>query len=60
MIETRMSPLGELNPSALTSMANLASIYRNQGRCKEAEKLDVRVMETRVRALDEEHPDNAD
>ena len=38
-------------------MANLASMYRNQGRWKEAEKLEVRVMETRVRVLSEEHPD---
>ncbi|MDI1492405.1 MAG: hypothetical protein OHK93_003619 [Ramalina farinacea] len=38
-------------------MANLASTYRNQGRWKEAEELEVRVMETRKRVLGEEHPD---
>ena len=38
-------------------MANLASMYRNQGRWKEAEKLEVQVMETRKRVLGEERPD---
>ena len=37
-------------------MANLASTYRNQGRWKEAEELEVQVMETRKRVLGEEHP----
>ncbi|KAF1949884.1 hypothetical protein CC80DRAFT_598520 [Byssothecium circinans] len=37
-------------------MANLASTYGNQGRWKEAEKLEVQVMETRKRVLGEEHP----
>jgi hypothetical protein len=34
------------HPSMLTSMANLAFTYRNQGRWKEAEQLEVQVMET--------------
>jgi Tetratricopeptide repeat len=38
-------------------MANLASTYRNQGRWKEAEKLEAQVMEMRKRVLGEEHPD---
>ncbi|KAH0544448.1 hypothetical protein GP486_008515 [Trichoglossum hirsutum] len=38
-------------------MANLASTYRNQGRWKEAEELEVQVMKTRKRVLGEEHPD---
>ena len=38
-------------------MANLASIYRNQGRWKEAEELEVQVMETSKRVLGQEHPD---
>ena len=38
-------------------MANLASTYRNQGRWKEAEELEVQVMETRKRVLGAEHPD---
>ena len=43
--------LGEEHPDTLTSMANLASTYRNQGRWKEAEKLEVQVMETRKTKL---------
>ncbi|KAF2189776.1 hypothetical protein K469DRAFT_47842 [Zopfia rhizophila CBS 207.26] len=38
-------------------MANLASTYSNQGRWKEAEGLEVRVIETRKRVLGKEHPD---
>jgi hypothetical protein len=38
-------------------MGNLASTYRNQGRWKEAEELEVQVMETRKRVLGQEHPD---
>jgi Tetratricopeptide repeat len=38
------------------SMANLASTYQNQGRWKEAEDLEVQVMETRKRVLGQEHP----
>ena len=38
-------------------MANLASTYSNQGRWKEAEELDVQVMETSSRVLGSEHPD---
>ena len=38
-------------------MANLASTYRNQERWKEAEGLEVQVMETRKRVLGEEYPD---
>ncbi|OCK72871.1 hypothetical protein K432DRAFT_38395 [Lepidopterella palustris CBS 459.81] len=38
-------------------MANLASTYIDQGRWKEAEELDVQVMETRKRVLGEGHPD---
>ncbi|RYP58915.1 hypothetical protein DL770_010331 [Monosporascus sp. CRB-9-2] len=38
-------------------MANLASTYWNQGRWEEAEKLEVRVMETRKMKLGANHPD---
>ncbi|OCK74099.1 kinesin light chain, partial [Lepidopterella palustris CBS 459.81] len=56
--------LAEEHPSVLTSMGNLASTFRNQGRW-EAEELSVqmmifvrvREMETRNRVLREEHPD---
>ena len=48
--------LGAEHPDTLTSMANLASTYRNQGRWKEAEDLGVQVKETRKRVLGAEHP----
>ncbi|OCK76785.1 hypothetical protein K432DRAFT_305603 [Lepidopterella palustris CBS 459.81] len=37
-------------------MANLASTYSNQGRWKEAEELEMLVMETRKRSIWAEHP----
>ncbi|KAL2859137.1 purine and uridine phosphorylase [Aspergillus lucknowensis] len=46
-----------LDLSSLTSMADLASTYRHQGRWKEAEELEVQVMETRKQVLGPEHPD---
>jgi hypothetical protein len=49
--------LGQEHPSTLTSMANLASTYRNQGRWKEAEGIEVQVMEITKRVLGAEHPD---
>jgi hypothetical protein len=57
-LELSASPwvLGEEHPSTLTSMANLALTYSNQGRWKEAEELEVQVMEARKRVLGEEHP----
>ena len=48
--------LGTEHPDTLTSMANLAATYRNQGRWKDAEQLEVQVMETRKRVLGVEHP----
>ncbi|KAF6781660.1 Kinesin light chain 5 [Colletotrichum sojae] len=39
-VNARKNALGPDNPSTLTSMANLASTYRNQGRWKEAEELE--------------------
>ena len=38
-------------------MANLASTFWNQGWWKEAEELEMQVMETRKRVLGAEHPD---
>ena len=38
-------------------MGNLASIYWNQGRLKDAEVLEVMVMEKRKELLGEDHPD---
>ena len=41
----------------LTSMGDLALTYGNLGRWKEAEQLEVQVLETTKRVLGEEHPD---
>ncbi|KFY03632.1 hypothetical protein O988_01348, partial [Pseudogymnoascus sp. VKM F-3808] len=57
VMETRKAKLGVEHPSMLTSMANLASTYRNQGRWDDAEKLEVQVMETRKTKLGVDHPD---
>ncbi|RYP37008.1 hypothetical protein DL768_010903 [Monosporascus sp. mg162] len=57
VMETRKTKLGADHPHTLTSMANLASTYRNQGRWEEAEKLFVQVMETRKTKLGADHPD---
>jgi len=51
VIETSRRVLGAEHPDTLTIIANLASTYRNQGRWKEAEELEVKVMETRRRVL---------
>jgi Tetratricopeptide repeat len=56
-METRKSILGPEHPDTLTSIANLASTYRDQGRWTEAEKLEVQVMEIRKSILGLEHPD---
>ena len=50
-METRKRVLGQEHPSTLARMANLASTYQIQGRCKEAEELGVQVMETSLRVL---------
>uniref|UniRef100_A0A093VD80 Serine/threonine-protein phosphatase n=2 Tax=Talaromyces marneffei PM1 TaxID=1077442 RepID=A0A093VD80_TALMA len=56
LIEAWKTVLEAENPSTMTSMENLASTYRNQGRWNEAEKLEVQVMETRKTVLGAEHP----
>ncbi|KAF5617642.1 kinesin light chain [Fusarium sp. NRRL 25303] len=45
-VSTRSKVLGEEHPDTLTSMANLASTYWNQGRWKEAEELDMAFQQT--------------
>ncbi|KAF2188857.1 HET-domain-containing protein [Zopfia rhizophila CBS 207.26] len=57
VMETRKRVLGAEHPDTLTSMANLASTYRNQGRWKAAEELEVQVMETCKKKLGTDHPD---
>jgi len=49
--------LGEEHPHTLTSMANLAATCKNQGQWKEAEALELLVIEKRNHVLGEEHPD---
>lgn len=48
---------GDKHLSTLISMTLAASTYRNQGRWKEAEELEVQVMETCKRVLGPEHPE---
>jgi tetratricopeptide (TPR) repeat protein len=57
VLKVEKKALGEEHPSTLTSMANLASTYRNQGRWDEAGELEVQVMETRKTKLGADHPD---
>lgn len=56
-METRKTKLGADHPDTLTSIANLALIYSNQGRWGDAEKLEVRVMEMSKTKLGADHPD---
>ncbi len=52
--------LGEEHPRAATSLNNLASLYRVQGRYAEAEPLYQRSLAIREKALAAEHPHVAD
>jgi hypothetical protein len=49
--------LGVDHPDTLTSMGNLASTLWRQRQWKEAEDMEMRVMETRQRVLGYEYPD---
>ena len=55
-MEAAKRELGEEHPDTLTCMTNFASTYLEQGRWKEAEELQVQVIETRKRVLGHEHP----
>jgi tetratricopeptide (TPR) repeat protein len=57
VMEIRKRVLGPEHPDTLTSMANLASTYRDKGRWDEAEELFVQVMETNKKKLGSDHPD---
>ena len=57
VLEIEKRNLGAEHTDTLTSMANLASTYRNQGRWKEAEELQAQELEICSRVLGEEHPD---
>ncbi|OCK76768.1 hypothetical protein K432DRAFT_265065, partial [Lepidopterella palustris CBS 459.81] len=56
-LEDRKATLGAEHLKTLNSINSLRLTYRNQGRWKEAEKMDVQVMEMSSRVLGEEHPD---
>ncbi|EMD63677.1 hypothetical protein COCSADRAFT_118835, partial [Bipolaris sorokiniana ND90Pr] len=57
VMETRKRRmLGDEHPDTLTSMANLASTYWNQGRWKEAEELQAKELGICSRVLGDEHP----
>ena len=56
VLEIEKRDLGIEHPSTLTSMANLASTYRNQGRWKEAEELQATELEICSKVLGAEHP----
>ncbi|KAK0459053.1 hypothetical protein IW261DRAFT_1540773 [Armillaria novae-zelandiae] len=43
VLELRNTVLGEEHPDTLKAMANLAFMYQNQGRWKEAEELQLQV-----------------
>ena len=49
--------LGEEHPDTLSSMAHLATTYRDQRKWKETEALQVLVMEKSKHLLEEEHFD---
>jgi len=49
--------LSEEYPFSLSNITSLISIYKNQGRWKEAEELDVYIIKTKKRVLGEEYPD---
>jgi len=55
-METSKRLLGQEHPDTLTSIGNLASTFWNQGRWKEAEDLEVQVIETSKRVLGQENP----
>jgi Tetratricopeptide repeat len=55
-METRKRVLGTEHSDTLSGVANLASTFSNQGRWKEAEALEVQMMEMRKRVLGVEHP----
>ena len=56
-METMLRVLGQVHPSTLTRMANLASTCQDQGRWKGAEELEVQVVEVSKGLLGQEHPD---
>lgn len=56
MLEVRERVLGAEHPQTLTSLNNLAVLFKSQGRYGEAEPLIQRAVEGRTRALGIDHP----
>jgi hypothetical protein len=56
VIEIRKRVLGDEHPDTLTSMGNLATTYRDQGRWKAAEELRVQAAIGMIKILGMEHP----
>ena len=57
VMDIRKKLLGAEHPKTITSMANLAMIYFDQGKLKEAEQLLMHVLDMRKKLLGTEHPD---
>lgn len=57
MVELLLSPGADVNAQGGDYGNALASPYRNQGRCKEAEELQAQVLEIFSKVLGTEHPD---
>ena len=55
VIETKKRVYRKEHHSTLNSMGNLALVYNNQGRLKEAEELGMQVIETIKRVLGKEY-----
>lgn len=56
-IEESSTLVGENDPDTITVMANLATLYCNQGRWADAELLDAEVLHSRLVVLGEQHLD---
>ena len=57
VLEARLRILGEDHHDGLSSMDNLATVLRKQGKWQEAEDIHRKVLEARWRTLGEDHPD---
>jgi tetratricopeptide (TPR) repeat protein len=56
-LRARTRVLGEDHPETLTSVNNLAAVYRNLGMHDEADRMTLREIEGSIKALGEDHPD---
>ncbi len=57
VLEARLRVLGEEHKDTLTSMSNLALVYKQLGMKDRAESMTRRALDVSVRVLGEEHPD---